>query len=167
MGRANRSASPRRSTGPLTPSGNIRIGIGDMLEPQPQHDRIVCHFCNDIGLWYGTLARAISSRWIQPEIAYRISRGGSLGHVDFIRVSENTLVANATVMHGLNPDGKGNSPIRYDSLRQAVNGINAMAMQTQSTVHLSRANLTDGGADWETVRQILSETMRVDTYVYG
>lgn len=149
-----------------TGMGAIHYVVGDATNPQTEGDKIICHICNDIGAWGSGFALAISKRWKQPEIAYRNMKKRPLGHVDFIRVTPDIIVANMVGQHDVKPDEKGNPPIRYGAVRTALNTVNDMAYRTGSTIHMPRIGCGLAGGQWGEIEKILKEVMTVDVYVY-
>jgi len=139
---------------------------GDATNPQTDGNKIICHICNDVGAWGAGFVLALSKKWKQPEIAYRNMKKRPLGHVDFIRVTPEIMVANMIAQHDIKPDVNGNPPIKYGAVRIALNEVNKMAFQTDSTIHMPRIGCGLAGGKWDEIEQIIKDVMSVDIYVY-
>ena len=68
--------------------------------------------------------------------------------------------------HDIKPDVNGNPPIKYGAVRIALNEVNKMAFQTDSTIHMPRIGCGLAGGEWNKIEQIIKDVMSVDIYVY-
>ena len=97
----------------------IRYITGDATRPINDADfRVIVHCCNDEGKWGAGFVLALSKRDNGPEMVYR--RGPfELGTVKIVPFAEDNLfVANIIGQHLTGVDELGNSPVRYDAIRQ-------------------------------------------------
>lgn len=143
----------------------IKYVRGDATLPQGDGNKIICHICNDVGAWGAGFVLAISKRWATPEIAYRTKKKHSLGQVDFIRVNNETLVANMIAQRGISFE-KNIPPINYSAVKICLNIVNDMAFSTSSTVHMPRIGTGLAGGNWDDILKIIEDTMSVNVIVY-
>jgi len=144
----------------------IHYLTGDATQPIGEGNKILCHICNNENKWGRGFVLAISKRWKQPEISYRLKKGNlTLGNVDFIRVENDIIVANMIAQDGIVQ--KDNQPlVNYGALRICLTSVNDMAFQTQSTIHMPRIGCGLGRGDWNVIEKIITEVMSTNVYVY-
>ena len=147
-------------------NSKIHFVTGDVTNPTIKGGKFICNMCNNMGVWNSNFHIALSKRWKQPEIAYRNMRERIFGHVDFVRVTPEIIVANMIVQHDIKPDEQGNPPIRYAAVRIALDKVNWMAYLFKSTVHIPKIGYSLAGGQWSEIEKILKEIMDVDVYVY-
>lgn len=130
--------------------------------PSTTGHAIIAHVCNDIGGWGAGFVLALSKRWRQPEMHYRQwHRDGTvgsppfaLGEVQFVRVSETTVVANMIGQHGIRGQGKL-PPIRYDAVEQSLRRVGEEALRTSASVHMPRIGCGLAGGTWDRIEPLI------------
>lgn len=154
---------------PLSPLNMpILYTAGDATRPVAEGAKIICHVCNDIGGWGAGFVVALSRRWPEPERAYRDWHGGrrpddmtfALGAVQFVGVQPDITVANMIGQHGVARRGRaGVPPIRYESIRQALQLVADHTAIHQASVHMPRIGAGLAGGDWTTIEQIIEDEL--------
>lgn len=143
--------------------------VGDATRPQANGVKILVHCVNNVGKWGRGFVVAISNRWEEPEAAYRkLFRDlgpnkfrNLLGQIQLVRVSSDIVVANLFGQDGVGRDPK---PIRYEALRKGCEALSRIAKAHPQEVVFCAPRLGCGlaGGDWETVEQILEQTLATD-----
>ena len=99
---------------------DIQYIKGDATSPSIEGNKIIVHICNDIGGWGKGFVLAVSKRWKEPERKfkewYKSQKDFALGQVQFVKVSEDTWVANLIGQREIKKDKNGTPPIRYDAV---------------------------------------------------
>jgi O-acetyl-ADP-ribose deacetylase (regulator of RNase III) len=135
---------------------------GDATCPQAKGVKIICHVCNDIGGWGKGFVLAVSKRWKQPEVAYRIwhasgRQGGFvLGSVQFVQVERLIWVANMVAQRGIKR-GRSGPPIRYEALAACLQQVALKARELNAYVHMPRIGFGLAGGEWSKVEPIIEE----------
>src|SRR4051794_38682371 len=106
---------------------NIQYIKGDATSPSAEVKKIITHICNDIGAWGKGFVVAISKRWKEPERQfrewYKSQKDFALGQVQFVKVSEDTWVANLVGQRDIKKDKNGTPPIRYDAVSTGLQKV--------------------------------------------
>lgn len=148
---------------PAAPKITYLIGDATCCDNQDNQIMIIPHICNDAGKWGRGFVMALSSRWKEPEKAYReycCRTDFQLGDVQFVQVEEDLWVANMIAQKGIHPDSDGNPPIRYTALRDALTKVAAWAKDTGVvSVHMPRIGAGLAGGDWTKIEYIIDETL--------
>lgn len=126
----------------------IRYLKGDATCPQASGNTIIAHICNDIGGWGAGFVLAVSTRWPEPEAAYRAwyaNRSESdftLGAVQVVQVERYVWVANMVAQRGVKTGSHG-SPIRYPAVDACL-----ARWEKPLSRSLHRSTCRGSGADW-------------------
>lgn len=137
---------------------------GDATCPQARGVKIIAHVCNDRGGWGKGFVLAISSRWSEPEAAYRkwyAERAGNdfgLGSVQFVQVEPYIWVANMVAQHGMKR-GAGKPPIRYEAVEECLGKVAQKAQELGASVHMPRIGCGLAGGKWEQVEPLIQKTL--------
>lgn len=147
----------------------INYVIGDATNPIGDDNKIICHICNDKKRWGAGFVLAISKKWTEPELVYRIMNDDEceLGNVQFINVEDNITIANMIAQHDTCYSSKGKPPIRYGAVRICLAKVNDVAFRTNSSIHMPRIGCGLAGGDWNRIEQIINETVTVPVFVYN
>jgi len=149
---------------------NINYVKGDATSPQGEGSKIICHICNDIGVWCAGFVLAVTAKWGYPEYHYRARQKYPLGTADVLSVDgqgdDVTYVANMIAQHNVRPDSEGIPPIRYAALVEALTKVNTIAVEKQATLHMPRIGCGLAGGDWTAVEAVIQEVVTVDVTVY-
>ena len=145
--------------------------IGSALDPIKK-PAIIPHVCNNIGAFgagfvvpLGKLypkAKAAYRRWFQEE-------NQELGAVQFVKVSEDVVVANMIGQEGIGRGKDGRPPIRYEAVEQCLVSVYKYAQNSCPkgvTIHAPRFGSKLAGGDWKEIEKIILKTMTVETYIY-
>ena len=150
---------------------NITYLIGDATNPIKSDDKkniIIPHICNTLGLWGAGFVLALSKKWKQPELAYKIKNKNdylTLGDVDFVRVENNIIIANMIAQKGIKSP-INLIPIKYDALKKCLLNVNDMALETNSNIHMPKIGSGLAGGDWNVIENIIKDTLSIDVYIY-
>jgi O-acetyl-ADP-ribose deacetylase (regulator of RNase III) len=143
----------------------INYVIGDVTQPVGEGHKIIAHICNDKGGWGMGFVKAISKRWLSPELNYRAWYEGKqptmppfqLGSIGIIPVEQDIAVANMIAQHGYS---SANAPaIRYDALEQCLHAVAVMGYD--SSIHMPRIGCGLAGGTWKEVEPIIQRTLIV------
>ena len=146
---------------------------GSAVYPKTEGDKIICHICNDAGLWGAGFVVALSKRWPGLQNAYSFWHSTKttfrLGAVQFVDVENDIQVANMIGQHGvrslMNP-----TPIRYNAVEECLKTVITNCYENNKTLHMPRIGCGLAGGNWEhierIINKILTEVGDVDIYVY-
>lgn len=134
---------------------------GDATAPDIDGPAIVAHICNDLGHWGKGFVLAVSTRWPQPELAYREwhkQRDFQLGAVQLVEVTRNIYVANMIGQRGIRPRA-GIAPIRYDAVAQCLNRLADFASTANASVHMPRIGCGLSGGTWDRIEPLIDDRL--------
>jgi len=137
---------------------------GDATQPTKTPAAIV-HVCNDLGGWGRGFVLALSSRWSEPETAYRRLATYSLGDVQAVRVTEDVTVMNCIAQHGYASKSRPQA-LDLSALHACLGYVNDYCRDHTLTVHMPRIGCGLGGALWEDIEVVILKTLTVPVYVY-
>ena len=141
----------------------IQYVTGDATKPSIEGNKIITHICNDIGGWGKGFVMAISKRWKEPEMQYRewyqSKENFSLGQVQFVKVSNDTWVANIIGQRDTKRDKDGNPPIRYDAVSSGLEKIGSFATEINASVHMPRIGCGLAGGTWENIEPLIRKNL--------
>lgn len=154
----------------------INYVVGDATRPHGDGPRIIAHIVNDQGKWGSGFVVALSRRWPEPEEAYRMwcrvptnlswCQGEGLpklGNVQYVDVPPGITVANMMAQRGVRHDPSAPRAVDYDALAKCLGKLGAYAREMGASVHMPRIGCGLGGGDWETVEELITESL-VDEY---
>ena len=155
----------------------IQYVTGDATDPKTPGTKIIAHVCNDIGGWGRGFVLSVSKRWSEPEKSYRrwYQEQGTdefppleLGQVMFVKVSDDTYVANMVAQHGVLPKEDGTPPIRYGALEECLRQVELMATDfDHASVHMPRIGCGLAGGEWSEVEKVIERAIPfAPVYVY-
>ena len=138
---------------------------GDATRPVGRGNKIICHVCNDSGIWGRGFVMAISARWPEPEADYRewhrsgSSGGFGLGALRLVQVEPDIWVANIIAQHGTRPK-EGVPPIRYEHLETCLLAVANQAGEIRASIHMPRIGSGLAGGDPGKIQRIVEEALR-------
>lgn len=139
---------------------------GDATAPIGEGNKIIAHVCNDIGAWGRGFVLALSKRWLAPEREFKqwYKSGGkfALGEVIFVKVEENTWVANMVGQHDIKrkTDKAGTPPpVRYEAIGKALSKVAVFATEKKAAVHMPRIGCGVAGGTWDKVEPIIIQEL--------
>lgn len=149
---------------------------GDATAPQLEGAKIIAHVCNDAGGWGKGFVLAISKRWPQPEANYRAwyreraHNDFGLGSAQFVRVPNDTYVANLIGQHGIKTSkNSGSTPVRYEAIEKGLAQIADKARELNTSVHMPRIGCGLAGGKWEQIKLLIEQQLcahDIAVYVY-
>jgi len=142
---------------------DIQYTKGDATNPVAEGNKIIVHICNDVGGWGKGFVMAISNKWKEPEQEYRdwykSNKHFALGEVQFVKVNNDTWVANMIAQRDTRNDKDGNPPIRYKAVLDALKKVGAFANENNASVHMPRIGCGLAGGTWDKIEPLISETL--------
>jgi O-acetyl-ADP-ribose deacetylase (regulator of RNase III) len=141
----------------------IKFVQGDVLTPPGSTMRVVCQLVNDQArAWGGGVARAAAKKFPTAQRDFsnwfiQVPRSARLGRVHFSTEQNDIVVASLIAQQGYGPS---NSPrIRYAPLEQCLWSVAEFASVHNASVHLPRLGTGESGGRWETVEEIIRDTL--------
>jgi O-acetyl-ADP-ribose deacetylase (regulator of RNase III) len=153
----------------------IKYVIGDATHPIGEGKKIICHVVNDERRWGAGFVLALSRRWEEPERVYRKMPKDMLmlGKVMIVPVENDIMVANMVAQRGIMDrnvtgqiDANVQPAIRYGALRVCLAEVNDIAYRMGATLHGPRFGSGLSGGNWNTIEQIIKDTITVDITIY-
>jgi O-acetyl-ADP-ribose deacetylase (regulator of RNase III) len=146
---------------------SMEMGIeykkGDATNPTGDGNKIIVHICNDIGGWGKGFVMALSKKWKEPENQYRewhkSKQYFALGEVQFVKVTENTWVANIIGQRDIKKDQHGNPPIRYEAVDSGLRKVSEFAKEINASVHMPRIGCGLAGATWDKIEPLIKSNL--------
>jgi O-acetyl-ADP-ribose deacetylase (regulator of RNase III) len=142
---------------------SLNIVHGDVLAPAGAGPKIVCQLVNDQAkVWGGGVARASAQRYPEAQEQFarwisQVPKRERLGRVHFVDVSHELTIASLVAQEGY---GASKSPrIRYSPLKQAFADVVQFALDHKATVHMPRIGSGQSGGTWDTVEEIIRDTV--------
>lgn len=160
----------------MTEAKDIQYIKGDATNPSVKGNKIIAHICNDVGAWGKGFVLALSRKWKAPELCYRkwheSDDNFSLGQVQFVKVSEDTWVANIIGQRGIRKDGQGHPPIRYEAVASGLQKVSEFAGQIGASVHMPRIGCGLAGGTWDKIEplivsQLVEKNIAVTVYDFA
>lgn len=129
---------------------------------RPNGPGFLVHVCNNQGLWGGGFTGALSRRWHQPEMIYRMEAAnrhldglprqdwlGSIQQVSLPAPDDHLTVINMIAQDGVvgafNP-----KPIRFDALTTClIATLDLLLGSGLTTLHMPRIGSGLAGGDWD------------------
>jgi O-acetyl-ADP-ribose deacetylase (regulator of RNase III) len=151
---------------------HIRYVHGDATQPVGEGNKLIVHVCNDMGAWGAGFVIALSKRWKEPEEQYRqwiktfprVESNGfrfydALGQVQFVQVAPDLTVGNMLGQHLVGRDEKGETPVRYEAIEQALRNVAEFAVKNNVSVHMPRIGCGLAGGEWNKVEPLILEQL--------
>ena len=159
-----------RNAGPEL--GEVR---GNALEPRGKGPKLIAHVIPNTPRQWGGAGFASKVRRTYPDAWSQFKRATLdkhrppvLGQVFFTPVSDDITVANMVAQHGI---GESASPrLRYAALAECLTELREHAKKIGATVHMPRVGTGHGGANWDVVRELITDELvdkGVTTTVYS
>jgi len=151
--------------------------IGDATNPTGQGNKIICHICNDIGLWGKGFVLAISKQWPEPQQQFlnwykgRANNSFDQGQVHFVKVEhtpEEIWIANMIAQHGVKSTENG-PPIRYEAVEMCLEKVAKNAKNKKASIHMPRIGCGLAGGKWDEIETIIQKTLSlqdIPVFVY-
>lgn len=151
----------------------IKYRKGDATSPTKDGNKIIVHICNDVGGWGKGFVMAISNKWKEPEEQYRewykSKNNFSPGQAQFVKVNEDTWVANLIGQRDIKKDKEGVPPIRYEAVANGLQKVGEFAMEINGSVHMPRIGCGLAGGTWDKIEPLIKNNLTdkgVEVMVY-
>lgn len=138
---------------------------GDATKPIGNGMKIICHICNNKGLWGAGFVLALSKRWKEPEQEYRKWSKNSastipfkLGNIQIVPVEKDIKVANMIGQHDVRSINNV-APIRYDAVRECLQKVAKYAKENNASIHAPRFGAGLAGGDWTLIEKLIISTL--------
>jgi O-acetyl-ADP-ribose deacetylase (regulator of RNase III) len=137
---------------------------GDAVYPSIVGPKVIAHICNDRCAWGAGFVLELSKRWQGPEKVYRSDKFSTqLGHVQYIRVEDDIVVANMIAQSGF-----GNAACRLNYLKVCLDKVAWYSKELGASIHMPRIGTGFGGRQWKEIRPIIESSMSdLEVYVYA
>ncbi len=141
----------------------ITVFHGNVLKPIGSGSKILCQLVNDRATkWGGGVARQAAKQFPEAHKDFThdfldIPRGKRLGHVIFNKVDDGMMIASMIAQEGFGP-----SPlprIRYGALERCLVAVSSRAIDEKASIHMPRIGTGDSGGNWDTIQEMLDDTM--------
>jgi O-acetyl-ADP-ribose deacetylase (regulator of RNase III) len=136
---------------------------GNVLKPVGAGPKVICQLVNDQArVWGGGVARAAAQTYPGAQKQFsewllQIPRRERLGQVHFADISGDTFIASLIAQEGF---GASSSPrIRYAPLERCFSAVMRFALDHKASVHLPRIGTGQSGGVWDTVEEIIRDTL--------
>lgn len=143
----------------------IKYVVGDATLPQSPNMTIICHSCNDLGLWGSGFVIPLGNRYPlarEKYLEWAKSLNSSntpfrLGEVQFVRVDSKIWIANLVGQKGVG--FRNGPPVKYDALYDGFNKVADFATTQVADVVMPRVGCGLGGGAWLTVEKLITQTL--------
>ncbi len=136
---------------------------------------IIAHVANNRGAWGAGFVIAVSNRWSQPELRYRLwAKNGydasagtfKLGETQFVALEDGkVIVANMVAQDGFGSPGR--IPLQYDALELCLDAVARKAKEMKLPVQMPRIGCGLAGGSWDKVEPIVARSLYgVDVVVF-
>lgn len=136
---------------------------GNVLKPVGAGPKVICQLVNDQArVWGGGVAREAAQKYPGAQKQFsewllQIPRRERLGHVHFSDIGDDTFIASLIAQEGY---GASSSPrIRYAPLERCFFAVLRTALDHKASVHLPRIGTGQSGGAWDTVEEIIRDTL--------
>jgi O-acetyl-ADP-ribose deacetylase (regulator of RNase III) len=136
---------------------------GNVLKPAGEGPKVVCQLVNDQArVWGGGVARSAAQKYPGAQKQFsewllQIPRRERLGHVHFADIGAETFIASLIAQEGY---GASSSPrIRYAPLERCFSAVMRFALDQKASIHLPRIGTGQSGGTWDTVEEIIRDTL--------
>lgn len=148
---------------------------GDATEPIGDGCKIIAHVCNNKGGWGAGFVLALSKKWKEPEIKYKLSISKykfELGDISTLFVEDDIAVVNMIAQDGYVSE---NNPvaIRYDALERCfykiLHNIESVLFKESISIHMPRIGCGLAGGSWDKIEPIIKKVFSendIQVYIY-
>lgn len=137
---------------------------GDALTPRGAGPKLIAHVIPDTAKPWGGAGFASQVRRSFPEVWNRFKRETidarrtpTLGDVFAATIRDDVSVAHMVAQHGIG--AARTQRLRYAALAQCLSEVRERAKQLGATVHMPRVGTGHGGANWDVVRELITEEL--------
>lgn len=145
---------------------------GDATNPIGQGNKAIIHICNNLGGWGAGFVKAISRKWVAPEIAYRKwFKTGSynntkfqLGEIQIVKVEQNLSIINMIAQNGYSTARV--PAIDYKALEVCLNKVAEYIQKENCSIHAPRIGAGLAGGKWDIVEELINKTITGKVFIY-
>ena len=139
---------------------------GDATRPMGEGIKLLIHVCNDKGAWGAGFVMALSRRWKEPEMMYRMMPKRTLGMIQTVSVDNDIIVVNMIAQTLFTRRPLGKIPLSYPALEKCLKKVNKIAVEHGLTVHAPRFGAGLGGGSWTIIEQMVNKIVTVPVFIY-
>jgi O-acetyl-ADP-ribose deacetylase (regulator of RNase III) len=136
---------------------------GNVLAPAGAGQKVICQLVNDQArVWGGGVARAAAQKYPLAQQSFshwilQIPKKERLGQAHFAAADNEITIASLVAQEGY---GASTAPrIRYAALEQAFGAVAQFAQAHAASVHAPRIGAGLSGGDWDTIEEIIRDTL--------
>jgi O-acetyl-ADP-ribose deacetylase (regulator of RNase III) len=136
---------------------------GDVLKPNGLGKKVVCQLVNDQArVWGGGVARATAEEFPSAQQQFskwllQIPKRERLGQVHFAETGTDICIASLVAQEGYGPSLYPR--IRYAPLEKCFSMVARFSLDHKAAVHLPRIGAGQSGGSWDTVEEIIRDTL--------
>jgi len=143
----------------------IKYVVGDATLPQSPNNTVICHSCNDLGVWGSGFVVPLGNRYPKAKEDYiqwaksltPSPRPFRLGEVQFVQVGSQIWAANLIGQRGIG--FRRGPPVKYEALYDGFNKVAEFAVANSADVVMPRIGCGLGGGSWDTVEKLILQTL--------
>jgi O-acetyl-ADP-ribose deacetylase (regulator of RNase III) len=136
---------------------------GDVLDPRGPGTKIICQLVNDQArFWGGGVAKATAKKFPNAHKSFSdwiisMPRAKRLGEVHFADAEQSIFVASIVGQAGFGPSLLPR--IRYAAIERGLELVTKFAASHHASVHMPRIGTGQSGGSWDTVEEIVRDTL--------
>jgi len=141
----------------------LNIVHGDVLNPIGTGPKVICQLVNNQArTWGGGVALSAAKKYPNAQQQFSqwivgVPKQERLGQVHFANINNETFIASFIAQEGF---GASDTPrLRYAPLERCFREVARFSVAHNSTVHLPRIGAGQSGGSWETVEEIVRDTL--------
>lgn len=143
----------------------IHYVIGDATDPCLR-PAMIFHACNDQRKWGSGFVMALSAKWKQPELTYRLDMEMALGDIGIVPVAEDLFVCNMIVQRGTDT-GRHIPVLWFEHALMAMNAaMDAWPTERRPTLHCPRIGSGLGQTPWPIMEKAILSVIQWPVWVY-
>jgi O-acetyl-ADP-ribose deacetylase (regulator of RNase III) len=151
----------------------IKYVHGNVLDPRGAGIKVVCQLVNDQArFWGGGVAKEAAKKFPSAHREFSswiwsVPRPRRLGEVHFADPDNSIVIASLIGQVGFGPSSAPR--IRYAALERCFERVRDFAVARSASVHMPRIGTGQSGGSWETVEELLQDTLvagGISTTVY-
>lgn len=141
----------------------LKFVHGNVLALRGEDAKVICQLVNDQArVWGGGVARASAKKYPNAQQKFsswivQIPRKERLGQVHFVETQPDLTVASLVAQEGYGP--ALGPRIRYAPLERAFSVVAQFALDHNASVHMPRIGAGQSGGSWDTVEEIVRDTL--------
>jgi len=120
---------------------------------------MVIHICNVMGKWGRGFVLPLSKKWKDTREKYIKLAEYELGHVQYVEVADNIVVANMICQHGINIKNQTIDRVDYDALHKCLIDI-SNRYGDEFTIHMPKIGCGLACGNFEKILELIQCDLR-------